>query len=318
MKVVIPMAGRGTRLRPQTLVTPKPLLKVAGKTIIEWIVEEIQLSVSKPIDEIHFVIGDFGKDVENELIEISKKINCQGFIHYQYEPLGTAHAIYCAKDALIGEVFIAFADTIFKGKIKIDDTIDGIIWTMIVKDPEKYGVVTTDENNIINGFIEKPKDNISNNAIVGLYYFKNAEKLRKEIDIMIENDLKENNEFQITNCLEELKNNGDILKCDVLEEWLDCGNKIELLNTNNRLIEISGVENLLGKNVVIKDNTIIKNSFIDDNVHLINSTIQNSIVFEGCIIKNSSLKNSIVGKNCIINYLKGDVNIGDYTKINED
>lgn len=318
MKVVIPMAGRGTRLRPQTLVTPKPLLKVAGKTIIEWIVEEIQQSISKQIDEIHFIIGDFGKDIENELIEISKKINCKGFIHYQYDPLGTAHAIYCAKSALDGEVFVAFADTIFKGKIRIDDSIDGIIWTMIVNDPQKYGVVITDDDNIIKGFIEKPKNNISNNAIVGLYYFRNAEKLKKEIEIMIDNDLKENNEFQLTNCLEELKNKGNILKCDVLEEWLDCGNKLELLNTNKRLIEISGKENFLGKDVKIVNSSLEKNSFIDDNVHLINSTVENTIVFVDSIIKNSVIKNSIIGKSCVINNLKGEVNIGDFTKINED
>jgi glucose-1-phosphate thymidylyltransferase len=317
MKVIIPMAGRGTRLRPQTLVTPKPLLRVAGKTIIEWIVEEIQNSISKKITEIHYVIGDFGKDVEDNLYNISEEINCKGFIHYQREPLGTAHAIYCAKNALNSEVFIAFADTIFKGEIKIDDSIDGIIWTMIVDNPEKYGVVIADNNKVIKGFVEKPKRKVSNNAIVGLYYFKKAEKLKYEIEKMIENDIRENNEYQLTNCLEELKNKGDTLKCDVLEEWLDCGNKNELLKTNKRLVEINGEKNLFGNNVESDEKSALNNCFIDDNVKLYNTKLQNCIVYEGTTIVDSKLENSIIGRNCFIKDIKGEVNIGEYNKINE-
>lgn len=318
MKVIIPMAGRGTRLRPHTNITPKPLLKVAGKTIIEWIVEEIQKSISKRIEEIHYVIGDFGKVIENNLITIAQEIGCKGFIHYQEEPLGTAHAIYCAKSALNNNVFIAFADTIFKGKILIDDSVDGIIWTMRVDEPEKYGVVKTDERNIITDFIEKPKDRISNNAIVGLYYFRDAEKLHREIQKMIDNDLRENNEYQITNCLEELKIKGNILKCDVLDEWLDCGNEKELLSTNSRLVEISGEEHFIGENVRMETSSILKNSFLDRNVQISNSKISNSIIFENTIIKNSEIKDSIIGKNCIVNNINGSFNIGDFSKINDE
>ncbi len=316
MKVIIPMAGRGTRLRPHTLVTPKPLLKVAGKTIIEWIVNEIQYSVSKKIEAIHFVIGDFGRDVEKSLIDIAEKVGCKGYIHYQTDPLGTAHAIYCAKDALKDKVFIAFADTIFKGKILIDDDVDGIIWTMVVDEPEKYGVVKTDSNSFITEFIEKPKIPVSRNAIVGLYYFKNAEKLRFEIERMLDNNIKENNEFQITNCLEELKNNGNVLKCDVLDEWLDCGNMNELIATNKRLIELSGKTHFMGKEVNIKNSKIEDNSFISDNVEIIDSQIENCIIYSNTVIKNSLLKNSIVGNYCEIINVKGEINIGDYSKIN--
>ncbi len=318
MKVIIPMAGRGTRLRPHTLNIPKPLLKLAGKSIIEWIVDEIKLSTSKPIDEIHYVIGDFGSEVEDQLVSIAHSINAEGYIHYQKEALGTAHAIYCAEEALKGEVFIVFADTIFKGNIQIDNDVDGIIWTMLVDEPEKYGVVTSDENNIITAFVEKPKDNVSSNAIVGLYYFKEAEHLRNEIKFLIDNNLKENNEFQITNCLESLKKKNYNLKCDELVEWLDCGNKSELINTNNRLIELLGKDSFTGSNVNLIDSVITNNCSIGNNVVIQNSVISNCIVYDGATIRDSNIKNSIIGEYSVLENFKGTLFLGDYSECLHD
>lgn len=314
MKVIIPMAGRGTRLRPHTLNIPKPLLKLAGKTILEWIVDEIKVSTNKNIDEIHFVIGDFGSEVEEQLKFIAHGIGSEGFIHYQTEPLGTAHAIFCAKDALEGEVFIVFADTIFKGDVKIDSEVDGIIWTMVVDDPEKYGVVTTDDNNIITAFIEKPKDRISSNAIVGLYYFKKAEHLRDEINYLVENNLRENNEFQITNCLEALKEKKFKIKCDELNEWLDCGNKKELLNTNKRLVELSECDNYIGINTEVKDSNLANNCSIGNSVKIYNSKVKSSIIYDGAIVENSEVENSIIGANTILKNFKGTIFLGDYSE----
>jgi glucose-1-phosphate thymidylyltransferase len=317
MKVIIPMAGRGTRVRPLTNTIPKPLLKVAGKSIIEWIIEEIKKSIDQSISEIHFIIGDFGKDIENMLLDISVKIGCKGFIHYQIEALGTAHALYCAKEALEGNVFVAFADTIFKGKISIDSTADSIVWTMKVQDPERYGVVKVGENNVITEFIEKPKNKISDLAIVGLYYFKNASEIKREIIELVEGNKRENNEFQITNCLESLKQRGLILRSAVLEEWLDCGNLKELLKTNNRLIEISGSEEgKIDESTKFIESRIYNRSFIDKNVVIINSKIDNSIVYEGTTLKDCRIKNSIIGRNSFVSGFDGTAYLGDYSKIN--
>lgn len=315
MKVIIPMAGRGTRLRPHTLTLPKPLLKIAGKTIIEWIVEEIKNSTRSPIDSIHYVIGDFGKETENLLINIAEKIGCHGFIHYQHEPLGTAHAIYCASEALEGEVFIAFADTIFKGRIEIDPNVDGIIWTMLVNDPEKYGVVRTDINGMITEFVEKPRNFVSKNAIVGLYFFKQAENLRSEIKKMIDNDFKENNEYQLTNCLEELKNKGDMLKCAELDEWLDCGNMGELIATNRRLNMLNGVDYLVGENCNLVSTEISGFSTIGDSVECTNSTIENCIIYDNSCLENCNITDSIIGKNCVVKNFSGKINLGDFSVI---
>lgn len=319
MKVVIPMAGRGTRLRPHTLNLPKPLLKLCGKSIIEWIVEEISKSSSSKVDEIHFVIGDFGVEVETKLISVAESVGAKGFIHYQKEALGTAHAVYCADSALEGEVFVAFADTIFKGEIKIDSEADGMIWTMLVDNPENYGVVKANEEGIITDFIEKPKELISKNAIVGLYYFKEAEKLRAEIKNLIDNSLTENNEYQITNCLESLKVKGDKLKCAELEEWLDCGTKTELLNTNKRLIELSNRgDSLVDASAKVSSTEIGEFVSIAKNAVVTNSSLSNCIIYEGAAISNCSLKDSIIGSSAVICGLKGQVFVGDYTEIYND
>ena len=315
MKVVIPMAGRGTRLRPHTLILPKPLMKLAGKTMIEWIVEEIKKSTSAAIDEIHFIIGDFGDAVEEQLKKTAEKIGSKGVIHYQLEALGTAHALYCAREALKDEVFVVFADTIFKGKIDIDASVDGIIWTMNVEDPEKYGVVKTDDAGIITDFIEKPKTFVSNNAIVGLYFFKEAEKLRSEIDTLIETNAKENNEFQLTNCLESLKQKGDKLKCSELDEWLDCGNKKELLATHKRLLEIETPETkYIHSTAQIIESKIEQGCSINKNSVIKNSTIINSIIYEGAVVQNSMIKDSIIGNYTNINGLNGTAYLGDFSE----
>ena len=141
MKVIVPMAGRGSRLRPHTLTVPKPLVPVGGKPIVHRLVEDIAAICSEPIEEIAFVIGDFGAEVEQELIAVAEKLGATGSIHYQDQPLGTAHAVLCAKEKLSGPVVVAFADTLFRADFKIDPSDDGILWVKQIEDPSAFGVV---------------------------------------------------------------------------------------------------------------------------------------------------------------------------------
>ena len=134
MKIIVPMAGRGSRLRPHTLVTPKPLVPVGGKPIVHRLVEDIAAVCADKIDEIAFVIGDFGAEVEKELIAVAEKLGAKGSIHYQLEPLGTGHAVLCAKEKLEGPVVVAFADTLFKADFKINPNDDGILWVKQIED----------------------------------------------------------------------------------------------------------------------------------------------------------------------------------------
>ena len=142
MKLIIPMAGMGKRMRPHTLPVPTPLLPVAGKPIVHWLIEDIAAVCEQPIDEIAFVIGDFGQETEAKLLEIAKSVGAKGHICYQHEPLGTAHAILCAKESLKGEVIVAFADTLFKAKFHLDTNPDGVIWVHKVENPSSFGAVS--------------------------------------------------------------------------------------------------------------------------------------------------------------------------------
>ena len=114
MKIIVPMAGRGSRLRPHTLTIPKPLIPIAGKPIVQRLVEDIVKVCGKEVDEIAFIIGDFGKEVEESLVKIAEGLGAKGSIYYQDKPLGTAHAILCAEGSLEGNCVVAFADTLFK------------------------------------------------------------------------------------------------------------------------------------------------------------------------------------------------------------
>src|SRR4051812_4785319 len=156
MNIIIPMAGLGKRLRPHTLTTAKPLLPVAGKPIVQRLVEDIIATSNEKVEEIAFIIApNFGKDVEDHLCKVAESLGAVGKICYQGKALGTAHAILCASEQLKGNVFIAFADTLFDAKFSIDKNKDAIIWTQKVADPSAFGVVKLNDKNEIEAFVEK-------------------------------------------------------------------------------------------------------------------------------------------------------------------
>ena len=157
MKIIVPMAGRGSRLRPHTLTVPKPLLPVAGKPIVQRLVEDIAAVSTEAIEEIAFIIGDFGSEVEEELIQVAENLGAKGVIYHQEEALGTAHAVLCAKESLEGKVVVAFADTLFKADFKLDTEADGILWVKQIEDPSAFGVVKLNEQGTIVDYIEKPQ-----------------------------------------------------------------------------------------------------------------------------------------------------------------
>jgi glucose-1-phosphate thymidylyltransferase len=181
MKIIIPMAGMGKRMRPHTLTIPKPLIPIAGKPMVQRLTEAITTIAGLQLEEIAFIIGDFGKDVEDNLLDIAARMGAKGKIYYQKEPLGTAHAIYCAEPSLDGKIVVAFADTLFRNGFKLEENCDGVIWVSKVEDPRSFGVVRTGKNKQITDFIEKPQSFVSDLAIIGIYYFKDGAQLKHEL-----------------------------------------------------------------------------------------------------------------------------------------
>lgn len=331
MKIIIPMAGRGSRLRPHTLTVPKPLIAVAGKPIVQRLVEDLAQSFKGKIEEVAFITGEFGEAVERQLIEVAESIGAKGTIYKQDVPLGIAHAIGCAGPSLSGNIIVAFADTLFRANFIFNPKEDGIVWTQKVKDPSAFGVVKLDQNNYITDFIEKPQNFVSNLAIVGIYYFNSGERLREEIEYLIKNDIKLKGEFQMTSVLENMKNNNVKFRTGTIDEWIDCGNKEAVVHANKRMLEIKKNELLIVPSNKSRDSVIIQPCFIGDNVNIRNSvigpyvSIGNNTIVEGSIILNSvigeetTIIDSILSNSMVGNYVeyigrKSELSISDYSK----
>jgi len=298
MKIIVPMAGRGSRLRPHTLTVPKPLIPIAGKPIVHRLVEDIAGVINQEIEEIAFIIHkDFGKQVEVELIAIAEKLGAKGTICYQNEALGTAHAILCAKESMQGPIVVAYADTLFRADFSLDTSADSVIWVKQVEDPSAFGVVQLNENNQIVDFVEKPKEFVSDLAIIGIYYFKSGETLLAELQYLLDNNVVKGGEYQLTDALENMKVKGLKFVPGKVDEWMDCGNKNVTVETNTRLLGFlhSDGENLVDSSVVCENSTIIPPCFIGENVKLVNATVgPNVSLGNGCSVQNATIKNSLV------------------------
>ena len=333
MKLIIPMAGKGKRMRPHTLTTPKPLIKIAGKSIVHHLIYEIKDVLAEPIDEINFVIGRFGERIERELEALAEEVGAKPVISYQDEPLGTAHAIYSAKESLKGNVIIAFSDTLFKANFKLKTNSDGIIWTKKVEDPSSFGVVRKDKNDYVDGFFEKPSSFISDEAIIGVYYFKKGEDLRREIKYLLDNNIRENSEFQLTDALENLRKKDNRFTTSVVDRWFDCGNKDATVDTNREMLKYINSKNLKGEGIVEENSIIIEPCYIGNNVQIKNSVIGPYVSIEDeTIIENALISNSIIQSGTKIRLLNGinsmigshvdiegnfvDLSVGDYTNLN--
>lgn len=326
------MAGRGSRLRPHTLTVPKPLVPVGGKPIVHRLVQDIAKTSSEKIEEIAFVIGDFGKEVEAELIAVAEKLGAKGSIYYQDKALGTAHAVLCAAESLSGPVVVAFADTLFKADFTLDNDADGILWVKQIDDPSAFGVVKLNDEGIITDFVEKPETFVSDLAMIGIYYFKDGTKLKYELQYLIDNGIIKGGEYQLPDALRNLTKKGAQFKPGKVIEWLDCGNKKVTVHTNQRVLEFDKDEDLVSPDLVLKNSVVIPPCFIGEHVVIENavvgphvslgrgttvknSVVTNSIVQKNAMIANSILQDSMIGNNAKILSHGKVISIGDYTTI---
>ena len=336
MKIIVPMAGRGSRLRPHTLTVPKPLVPVAGMPIVHRLVRDIAAILKQPIDEVAFVIGDpafFGPKIEEELKKVANELGAKASFYRQLEPLGTGHAVMCAADSLSGPIIVAYADTLIRTDLLLDPTVDGMIWVKKVENPKAYGVVKMNDENRISALVEKPKEFVSDLAVIGIYYFKEGEAIKAELEKYMGRARNEGEEFLLNEGILAMMDGGAEFKPGIVKEWMDCGNPKITLQTNAKMLEILTAEgnDLVAKNIILENSQIIPPCFIGSSVVLKNSKvgpytaigegtrIENSIISKSLVQKHSLIQNAKLEAAMIGNHVRYDgtfsfVSIGDYSE----
>jgi glucose-1-phosphate thymidylyltransferase len=333
MNIIIPMAGLGKRMRPHTLTVPKPLLPIAGKPIVHRLVEDIAKVCPEKIDTIGFIIHpSFGKEVEESLKGIAQEVGATGKIFYQEQAMGISHALLFAKELFTGKVIVAFADTLFKAEFKLDTNQDGIIWVQKVDDPSQFGVVKLNDKNEIIDLVEKPSSFVSDLAIIGIYFFKDGAALGREMQYLIDNDIKDKGEYQFTSALQGLNKKGAKLIPGQVTEWLDCGNKNVTVQTNQRYLEFIKDQKLVSTKAQVINSVIIPPCFIGEGVVIENSVvgphvsvgekskitdsrIKNSIIQKETRISKAMLENSMLGNFVNFEGSALDLSVGDFNSI---
>jgi len=332
MKLIVPMAGRGTRVRPHSHVTPKPLLKVRGRSIVERIVDTFSRVLPEPPDDGIFVLGpDFGSDIRSQLTELCDERGITPHFPVQEEALGTAHAVGCAEEHLHGEGVVVFADTLFdlEREVTLGDA-DVVAFVREVDDPSRFGVAVRDGERVTE-LVEKPDDPISNEALVGIYYIRELGDIQGAIDYLIENDLRgKGGEYQLTDALDYCLQQGDVFTTANVDAWMDCGTIPALLETTGRVLERESddlhqgtVEDsvihdpvYIGPNATVKNAVVGPHVSIEEGATVSDSVVRDSIVFAEGTIENAVLEDSVVGRHAAVDQQVQSINVGDHSQIN--
>lgn len=307
MKVVLPVAGNGIRLRPYTEDRPKCLLPVAGKTIIDWIVEDV--SCLNPSETV-FITG-YRADKMDEYLESKPEWGRLRTV-VQSNPQGLGEAISLALPYASDDepLLIILGDTLFEADLGIlKSSAENVLYTFKVEDPKRFGVAVTDNNGFIQRLVEKPQEFVSDEALVGIYYIKDVKALKESLKYIMDNDIRTRNEFQLTDALEMMIEKGCRFRTAPVEKWLDCGLVETLLDTNAQVLNrndnssefnISGVTIVapchIGKNVKMDNCKIGPNVSIGDGCEISGCEISDAIVWDGVKISNGKVNNSVIHK----------------------
>jgi glucose-1-phosphate thymidylyltransferase len=313
------------------------MLPVAGSPIVAQLVNEIARVVAKPIEEVAYVLGDpafFGKAIEEELTEVANELGAKAKIYRQLEPLGTGHAVMCASDSLTGPIIVAYADTLIRADLSLDPESDGMIWVKKVSNPKAYGVVQLNENDKINSLVEKPQKFVSDLAVIGIYYFRDAAVIKSELTDSMKKARSHGEEFLLNEGILSMMKKGAIFTPGKVKEWMDCGNPKITLETNKKMLGILTEEgNKLIADNITKENSeiippcyigkgvVLKNSIVGPNVSIgQGSLVENSTISDCLIQKNTAIKNAKLFGSMIGNHVKYDgnhnfISIGDYSEL---
>ncbi len=321
MKAIIPVAGEGTRLRPHTHTTPKALLEVAGKPIVGHILDELS---SLGIEEVVMVIGYRG-DMIKEYVESRSEF--KSLFVKQSELLGLGHAIHLTKEIVKdGPGLIVLGDTIFESDLKSAlETKEIMIGTKAVSNPSRFGIAEVQDGQIIR-LVEKPDKPIGNLALVGIYVLPEMSTLYAALDSLVARNLRTKGEFQLTDALQMLLEQGVVMRPLEVEAWLDCGKPETLLATNRRLLSTYPQDHKKNGNVIIEPVYIAKSAKVDESVigpyvsigknsYVKRSMMSNTIVNQNSEVQHASLEESIIGENAAVSGKMTRLNVGDSSEI---
>lgn len=324
MKVIIPLAGKGTRLRPHTHVTPKPLLRVGGRPVMSYILDDLK---ELGVEEIIFITGHLQEKIEDYVRKEYPDFKSH-FVEQKVQD-GTAGAVKLAEEYVDEDVLIIFVDTLSDADLslvkRLPDDLAGVIWAKEVEDYQRFGVIVTDADNNMTRIVEKPRDPISKLANIGLYYIRDYKLLFKGINDAINAPRGAGKEYYLTDAFQYMVDRHAKIRVEPVDGWYDAGQVDTLLETNRHLLANAGrardpdgginvklhrpvrvaegvtLENVeLGPNVTIGTGTVIRNS-----------RIENSIIGEQSRIEQSQLAESLVGDRVVVTGVKGNVNLGD-------
>jgi glucose-1-phosphate thymidylyltransferase len=323
MQVIIPLAGKGTRLRPHTHLVPKPMLKVAGRPVMDWVMDRLE---GLDVTELIFITGHLKETVE-AYAKDRYGLPCR-FIEQKVQD-GTAGAINLARPHVTGPVLIIFVDTVFEADLTLINRTDadGIIWAKEVEDYQRFGVVVTDADGYMTRIVEKPSTPISKLANIGLYYIRDVAALWAGIDDVLAAPANKG-EYYLTDAFQRMIENGRRILAAEVGGWYDCGAPATLLETNGILLEHGAARRrdfpgvVISDPVYIEDGVTIERSTIGPNVsieagtRITDSTVRNTIIGRDAVIGTSSLDGALLGNRVKVTGLRGTASLGDDCELN--
>ncbi len=326
MQVIIPLAGKGTRLRPHTHLVPKPMLKVAGRPVMDWVMDTLD---GLDIDELIFITGHLKEQVE---AYSSSRYGLPARYVEQKVQDGTAGAVNLARPYVKGPVLIIFVDTVFEADLSLVKTLDadGIIWAKEVEDYQRFGVVVTDEQGFMTKIVEKPSTPISKLANIGLYFIRDTKALYEGIDHVLQQPANKG-EYYLTDAFQHMIDRGRRIATAEVQGWYDCGKLDTLLETNEVLLRKGAARHpaygpdvtiiepvLIQDGVAIADSTIGPNVTIEAGSTVAGSVLRDTIIGAKSTIRDSVLHDSMIGDAVSISRVKGAFSLGDHCELAGD
>jgi glucose-1-phosphate thymidylyltransferase len=322
VNAIIPVAGRGKRLRPHTHTQPKVLMTVAGKPILAYILDELRVL---GVEEIVLVVGYLAEKIEEYVRE---HYGFRTHIVYQAEPMGNGHAVYLARQYLANPTLIVFGDTIFQTDLRAASALSHSgIGVHRVQDPRAFGVVELDGDGFVRHLWEKPEIPPSDLAAVGVYLIQRPAPFRQALERLVDGQHMVNGEYWLADALQMMVDAGERLKTFSIEQWYDCGTPDALLQANRALLDHDPPPAaVIPGSVIISPSSVAKTAVVEgsvlgpyvtiaDGARVINAVIQESIINANARVENVLLEHSIIGDNALVTGRRGRINLGDSSEI---